>query len=72
MKLDLSPRASLIARMQAWAYENIKQGNYPRAEKEARLMLLRFDTMLEEHPTDNAGYWSGYYFEEFKHACADM
>lgn len=65
MKLDLSPRDSLIIRIQAWVYENVVVGDYPRAEALANDTLARFDSMVENYPADSEGYWATHYFSCF-------
>lgn len=69
MKLDLSPRDSLIARMQAWAYEHVMYGNYPRATAIANEYLARFDSMVNNNPTDSQGYWASHYYAKFCATC---
>jgi len=69
MKLNVNnPRKMLIIRMQAWAYENVNQGDMDKAQQQAETALRGFDDMIENNPTDNAGYWSGFYFTQYKGA----
>lgn len=63
--LDLSPRNFLIARMQAYVYENIVYGEYPTAQTMAESILEQFDAMLRENPCDEPGYWASVYFHKF-------
>jgi len=70
--LTLSPRKMLIARAQAYAYTNVKQGLIPLAETHLATVLRRFDDMMQDKPTDSAGYWAGFYFNEFVGACEHL
>ena len=70
--LTLSPRKMLIARAQAYAYTNVKQGLIPLAETHLATVLRRFDDMMQDKPTGNAGYWAGFYFNEFVGACEHL
>lgn len=70
--LDLSPRDMLIARMQAFAYTSVLQGNMGHAEQFAIDALSLFDGLMEAHPTDAAGFWANRAFERFVHACTDL
>lgn len=66
-KLDLTPRETLIARMQAWAYSELLYGDYAKAQAIAENILARF---MVHDETDGAGYWQGFYFDRFKEECA--
>ena len=69
MNLNVNnPRKMLIIRMQAWTYENINQGDMDKAQRHAETALRGFDDMIDNNPTDEAGYWSGFYFTRFKGA----
>lgn len=70
--LTLSPRKMLIARAQAYAYTNVKQGLIPLAEVQLATALRRFDDMMQDKPTGSAGYWAGLYFNEFVGACEHL
>lgn len=73
MKLVLNDdRAMLVIRMQAYAYENIIQGNLRKAEQIAENILRGFDGMVENNPCDEAGYWANFYLEQFKRNCEAM
>ncbi len=65
MKLTLSARKMLIARMQVYVYENVQQGKIYKAEKLADETLESFDSMMEESPATSAGFWAGRYFDSF-------
>jgi hypothetical protein len=70
--LALSPRKMLIARMQAFAYSNVMQGNMEQAEQWAVDALTLFDGLMEENPADSPGFWANRAFERFERACADL
>lgn len=65
--LDLQPRESLIARMQAFAYTELLHGDYPKAQAIAENVMRRY---MVHDGLDGAGYWSGFYFDRFKEECA--
>lgn len=69
MQFNLSPRDMLIARIQAYVYANVKQGDYPHASKAADSVLSRFDCTYDDKPTDSAAYWAGFYFDRFCEEC---
>lgn len=72
MRLEVKdPKKMLVIRMQAWAYENVIGKDYPKAERTAATILRRFEDQMEANPCDEAGYWAGFYFEQFKEACGD-
>lgn len=70
MKLRVTnPRKMLIVRMQAYAYENIRQGDLHTAQHHAERALRRYDSMIANNPTDRAAYWAGYYFDRWIEDC---
>lgn len=66
---DHTPRQALIFRMQAYVYSNVQMRHNRKADDAAGQVLARFDHMLDANPTDNGGYWSGYYFDLFVREC---
>lgn len=69
MKLKLSPRNMLIARMQVFVYNSVLQGDYATAERLADATLASFDATAEYTAKDALGYWSGAYFQRFADDC---
>jgi hypothetical protein len=69
MQLSLSARDMLIARMQAFAYENVIQGAMWEAEVFALKALTSFDAHMESANPDSEGYWAGRYFDRFVEDC---
>lgn len=70
--LTISPRDMLLARMQAFAYSHVLQGNMDQAEQWAIDALTLFEGLVEDHPTDSHGFWANRAFERFEQACSDL
>lgn len=64
-----NPRDELIFRCRAWAYENIINKHAKQAQKEFEAVVAAYDNMIQDKPTDSAGYWSGFYFNRFCQTC---
>lgn len=70
MRLEITePRQAFIIRCQAWAYQNVLMGKYHKAQELFDERLEAFDRMVSDNPADDAGYWSGWYFDSFVNAC---
>ena len=74
MKLDLSPRESLIVRIQAFTHENVIYGNYGKAQAVANDCLASFDSMVNDGGVDpdTYGYWASFYVRAYQHEVADL
>ncbi len=66
MKLEVQDdREMLIIRMQAYAYEHVIGRHMRKVEQLADNALRGYDCMLESNPCDAAGFWAGFYFNQF-------
>jgi len=72
MKLDLSPRESLIVRIQAFTHENVIYGNYAKALMIAEACLARYDEAIKDKDDDAHGYWASFYVRAYQHEVAHL
>lgn len=64
MNLDLSPKDTLIARMQAYAYSHVIYGKFPKAQALANTIIGQYERMAYCNE-GSEGYWSNFYFDKW-------